>query len=742
LFESYGSFLGLINPWSTSILFLSTMLNPAVGLSGLAGAAAIMLSRRLLGFYPHPTTCELVNGLLYGMLVGSLYAPSLQSCLLLLVGCLLVGFLNAVLEDTLNRQLRLPVLGLPYVCAAFIMIPLAVHLQLAPAQPISLISLVYGLIFPSNPAVPFNPSAPSIAFPSILVPSIPFNPLPDNQILSALGSVYFSGTTMGGALVFLAFLISSRYLALLCLGSALASTVFLTAVGAQPGSLSFLVAQMNAVLAAAVVGGLYTVPGKRSIIVAIFACLLACLIAPTSERILWTFGLPNLALPFILATYAVLIGFSPARGGAWRQFWLAAPALPEQSMERMQMAEIRGIDLRSVALKSPVSGGWEVYQGFGGKFTHIGDWHYAIDFFQTQNGRSFANQGKALTDYFCYGKPVHSPAFGTVVDVCTHLPDNAPGEVDTTNNWGNYIIIRLDSGACVVLAHLQKDSVAPRLFTRVFPGEVLAACGNSGRSPQPHLHMHVQEGALLGQRSIPFHLAGVLLTCSDATTYSLCGRPGEGTLVSSPTVNAALKRALHLTVGSRLKFETVDKRGKCGLAQLQVDLDLQGQFWLVSDSGARVAFIANDDLVAFFGRTGPKDLVLDAFILAVGLTPLIEGYAKWEDLVPQRLLPISPLYRFLSSIFHPFTPCAKSDYGRSWQPFTKTWIQSAQHTIGLIGGIAWSCSTTAHLCESLGLVSLEMKENGRTVLGITLVGHGQREDNGIPASCAVRISTA
>ena len=44
------------------------------------------------------------------------------------------------------------------------------------------------------------------------------------------------------------------------------------------------------------------------------------------------------------------------------------------------------------------------------------------------------------------GLPVLSPAHGQVVRVCDHLADNPPGEVDTKNNWGNFVLVRLDSG--------------------------------------------------------------------------------------------------------------------------------------------------------------------------------------------------------------------------------------------------------------------------------------------------------
>ena len=135
LFSGYGSFFGFCHPLSRFFLIAATLFNPAAGLSGMAGALIVISVRTMLEFDTTGETVEVVNGLLFGMLIGSLYKPCPASLLLLILGSALIVALAAVLRDTLTRQLRLPVLGLPYVASAYLMIPLAVQLQLAPAQP-------------------------------------------------------------------------------------------------------------------------------------------------------------------------------------------------------------------------------------------------------------------------------------------------------------------------------------------------------------------------------------------------------------------------------------------------------------------------------------------------------------------------------------------------------------------------------------------------------------------------------
>ncbi len=707
IFTSYGSFFGLTHPISISLLFLCSMLCPLIGLTGLLGASIVVLLRRILDFPKNNESIEVINGLLLGMLIGSLYVPSVGSMSLLFFGALLVVLSSAVFNDLLTKSLRLPILGLPYVFSGCIVISLAQTFKLSllePAQVFTFFSLI--------------PQALHLNW--------------TTSYISGIGSIYFNGTVLGGVLVLTAFLATSPYLAGLTFLCAVATAFLMQLMHVSIGSLTFLVAQMNGVLTGAVIGGLYTKPGNRSILVALMSAILATVLSLAIEHHLWSLGLPALALPFVLGTYSVLIALSPSRSQAWQKFWLPKPALPETTIEKQQISEIRGVDASSVAVRLPVTGVWHVYQGFGGKHTHQKEWHYSMDLFRLVSGKSFTGQGKLLTDYHCWSKPVVSPVFGCVIEAHCQHNDNIPGEVNTTNNWGNYIMIQLDTGGYLVLAHLKKESIKVDLYSRVVPGQELALCGNSGRSPQPHLHMSIHERPDLNSPTMPFHYSHAIFCSNSNEVFTLNARPKEGDTLVSPRRNAALKRAFHLNVGSQLQFDTVDRHGKGGKSTFEVTLDLGGQFWLVSKSGACAAFSISDDLVAFYDRQGPDDEVFDAFLLAVGLSPLIEGSATWHDLVPRHNLPASWIVQFYNNVVSPFSSCVSSKMERTWEPLRNTWSQTAKQSLALPAKKKIQYETRARLCESLGLVELEMKENEKTILTATLVGQGRRADNGIP----------
>ncbi len=696
LLEGYGSFFALNMPLSKALIFLCAMLQPTSGVLGLLGGLSVLLSHRLLQFQADNERIEVVNGILFGMLIGSLYMPGQISAVLTIAGGLMVALVGALLSDTL-RHARLPLLGLPYALVSFVILPVAAWLNM-----------------------PLAPLAQHYAL-----------PVPDlvSSLLYPLGAIYFNGTTLGGLLVFLGFLISSRYLAFMALTASLLSFGYLNLLGVSPHSTVFLIAQMNGVLTASVIGSLYAVPGRRSVIVSLMASLITCTLALCLARLMWICSLPVLALPFVLVTYACLIIFTAQRGRQWAYFWLPVPSLPEASLEQLLLARTRGIDSRSIALRVPFNGVWQVYQGFEGAHTHQGQWRYALDFFQSEKKCSYTGSGAQLIDFHCYGKPVISPAYGTVVVCRADLPDNRPGEVDCGNNWGNYILIRLDCGSHVMLAHLQRHSLKVQPGYRVHPGMMLACVGNSGRSPQPHLHMHVQETAVPGSRTIPFHLTGVVLNRGQDQQYSLSVVPAVQDRLSLPTNNAALRRALRLNVGSSFDFEILDAAGSVCKRHFEVKLDIYGQFWLESDSGSTVAFTLNDEFLAFYNRLGPEDKVLDALILSLGLTPMTEGALKWHDVVPGRLMPLNCLSRLAAALIHPISPCARSRFERSWDAASQIWIQTGEHKLG-----PWRVSTEVRLCEANGLLGFTVTEGGRSMLTARLVSVGVLEDNGIPAT--------
>lgn len=145
---------------------------------------------------------------------------------------------------------------------------------------------------------------------------------------------------------------------------------------------------------------------------------------------------------------------------------------------------LQGGDTQNVNMHMSVAS-----QAFGVDFAVVG----GVD------GRALAaGKQTALTDFYCYGSAVLSPATGTVVAAVDSLPDNSLGTHDTAHPLGNHVIVS-DGERFIYIAHLQRGSVRVATGAAVLAGSVIGACGNSGNSDFPHIHVHATNSARFGE---------------------------------------------------------------------------------------------------------------------------------------------------------------------------------------------------------------------------------------------------
>lgn len=125
-----------------------------------------------------------------------------------------------------------------------------------------------------------------------------------------------------------------------------------------------------------------------------------------------------------------------------------------------------------------------------------------------------------------FGRPILSPVSGAIVATHDGTPDHpayrgfsslgyALGQRErAAHGWlalaGNHIAVDTGS-AIVVLCHLRQGSSEVHVGQSVNLGRLLAACGNSGNSTEPHLHVQVVD-SLRGERAnaVPMTFQGQL----------------------------------------------------------------------------------------------------------------------------------------------------------------------------------------------------------------------------------------
>lgn len=156
-----------------------------------------------------------------------------------------------------------------------------------------------------------------------------------------------------------------------------------------------------------------------------------------------------------------------------------------------------------VSCRLPFQGkGMVVNGGIDQKHSH--SWglvtqRYAYDFYMVENGKSYQGNGLNVYDYYCYDQPVLAVADGIVVEIKNKFEDTkvtGKSEVlcDATDARGNYIVIQHGSHVFSMIAHLKKDSFCVKVNDKVTAGQIIARCGNSGNSSEPHIHFQIQEG--------------------------------------------------------------------------------------------------------------------------------------------------------------------------------------------------------------------------------------------------------
>lgn len=143
---------------------------------------------------------------------------------------------------------------------------------------------------------------------------------------------------------------------------------------------------------------------------------------------------------------------------------------------------------------------------------------YAIDFVAVdERGRSAPRTWRSVLAteapkaFVGFGAPILAPVDGFIMAVHDGEPDHEArrspllqlGYAVTQPERvragapaiaGNHVIIAAgENGPFVLLAHLRQGSVRARVSTWVKRGDPVGACGNSGNSTEPHVHVQVTD---------------------------------------------------------------------------------------------------------------------------------------------------------------------------------------------------------------------------------------------------------
>lgn len=495
-----------------AVLLLATLIAPSFGFTGLAGLVVSYAVARWLGFdvLKIRKGAYLFNSLLVSLALAYLHNfQTLQwgASVIVLVAVSVVSLLvSVVMIDTCYRHYALPALSLPFVWVTFVLF----------------------FLFYSFFHTPITSEAPFYLLPAI-------GNLPDflTGFLQALGAIFFLPHTAVGLIVFICLISWSRLAVLYAVVGYLSGILFMQSLGMaiQPGNLGFI--GFNFVFSAIALGGVFLVPSCSSLVLVVLGSFFCVILGVAVNSFLNCFGIPPLALPLNVVILLVLYVMKCRTRVNSLFVTPFEPQSPEYNFRQFYTASSRFPDVLQPHMHLPFFGERTITQSFDGGISHRGDWKEALDFeIVDEAGNKFMYAPLDLAGNFIFDSPVLAPCNGIVVKVVANVHDNLIGETNTDQNWGNTVIIRDDIGWFVKLSHLKLNSIDVFEGARVVQGQVIGRCGNSGRSPVPHLHMQVQNTPLLGEKTQPFKLTQYFTTSGKRKQYHTSGVPKINDVVS------------------------------------------------------------------------------------------------------------------------------------------------------------------------------------------------------------------
>ena len=476
-------------------------------------------------------------------------------------------------------------------------------------------------------------------------------------MFQAFGAMLFQPHTIPGLLVF-AGLAMTTPLSTLVASLALAVGMGTMAqLGFRIGPEGVTWCGFNFLLTGIALGAGYFIPSGASLLLACAGASICALLSVALATALRYFSLPASALPYNLVVLGLVY---PLRLRWFPGALISSPApgtLPESAARQALICARRFPHLHTPALYLAFHGARVVTQAFAGPLTHRGSWRFALDFEAEENGEKHAGSGGELADYYVFGTSALSPCAGFVAAVAGHVPDNEPGQNNPDQNWGNYVLIYSDAGYYVLLAHLQHDSLKVFAGQRVLPGTPLGQCGSSGRSPVPHLHLHVQDTGFLGAPTRAFCLRHYVESAlgDEPAVYHTSGFPAAEARIRPPLPDPALSECLYGWLPGEYRYRVTAEEGVAWEETLLLDFDERGRYRLRSRRHrARLTGFLNDGVFYATDFEGSGRSLLAYLAAGLARIPCIaEPAAVWHDDVSTVAF-YAPAERWLRSLTEPF----------------------------------------------------------------------------------------
>jgi len=694
------------------ILLAVTFFDPWAGLSGLLSVVFANAIAYIVGF--NRVNIRLgyygFNSLLTGLGLGIYYHPGLQFFTLLAFTAVLSLFITLLFEGVIGKY------GLPFLSMSFLF---TIWLVTLASRHFSSLVISERGIYSLNEMY-------SIGGLKMVGLYEWFNniPLPPSLKIyfRSLGAILFQYHLLPGILVAAGLLIYSRISFVLSLIGFYSAFYYYHFIGANFEELSYGYIGFNYILTAIAVGGFFIIPSVYSYLWVILLTALISILLTSTNQIFLTFQLSVFSLPFNLTVLMFLYILK------FRERFYSKPALvvyqqfsPEKNLYSQLNYSERFGKMANFPLSLPFFGEWKVTQGHEGEITHKGDWRHAWDFEITDpDGKTFGGSGDQPGDYYCFGKPVISPGDGWVEEIVNDVEDNEIGKTNVEQNWGNAVVIRHADHLYSKVCHLKKDSVKVNQGEFIRAGDPIASCGNSGRSPVPHLHFQVQGYPYIGSTTIDYPLSNFIIREKSRFLLRAYGIPGEDMSLSNIETKSSMEKAFRFIPGEKLKFIVRHTDGKEEKVKWEVQSGFDGKPYICCEnSGSRAFFTFRNHVLSFTHFEGDRTSLLWYFYL--NAYKVVTGFYK--DLVIEDRLPLNIIrsgsLKFLQDLVAPFfiflRPVYTMNFTREADDFTNSriWLESV--SMVKLGRFVMKRVSAGFEISSKGLEKITVRDNNITL---------------------------
>jgi murein DD-endopeptidase MepM/ murein hydrolase activator NlpD/urea transporter len=591
------------------------------------------------------------NSLLVGLGLGLYYKFSFPFFILLLIASLLTFFITVVISGILIKY-RLPYLSIPFLFGLW-----AIFLA---ARNFEAVGISENGVFVLNELYAKGGSWLVDVYQWVNQAGVPEVIM---IYLKSLGAILFQFNILSGILMAIGLLFYSRIAFSLSFISFASAYYFYQFIGFDIDTLSYSYIGFNFILSGIAIGGFFIVPSRSSYLWSVILIPVLVVLTASLTTFFALFQLAIYSLPFNIVVLTFLYVLKLRTYPGHPEETTLQLYSPEKNLYERSSNALRYKNFKEVEIGLPVFGEWFVSQGHEGNYTHKDEWKDAWDFVKIDNDlQQFNNKGDFVEDYYCYGQPILAPANGTVQIIIDGIEDNKIGDSNLFQNWGNSVVIKHGYQLYSQLSHLKNGSIKVREGDTVKKGDVIGQCGNSGRSPYPHLHFQLQKTPFLGSKTLEYPLSSFLEKEIGKWRLRFFDYPQEGKVIKSIETNKLLKEAFKFIPGRVMKFEVDNGKSKNEVTwEIQSDI-YNRSFILCQKSGSRAYFINDGSLFYFTFFEGSKKSLLYYFFLAA--YKIVQGFYKdleIKDHYPIYLLDNSfmryihdfaaPFYQFMQGEF-------------------------------------------------------------------------------------------